>query len=54
VKTKAEKRNQARKMAESVKASKKAARLAKGSPMTNAASRKGKSMVPQSKTPKKR
>jgi hypothetical protein len=51
MKTKAEKRNQARKQAESIKAARKSARQAKGhQDLSFSGKKKGKSMVPQSKS----
>ncbi|MTB49463.1 hypothetical protein [Lewinella sp. W8] len=51
MKTKVEKRNQARKQAEAIKAARKSVRQAKGQQDNNSsAKKKGKSMVPQSKS----
>jgi hypothetical protein len=51
MKTKAEKRNQARKQAESIKAARKSARQVKGhQDLSFSGKKKGKSMVPQSKS----
>ena len=55
VKTKTEKRNDARKQAEAQKAARKAMRQAKGNLiMGGGAAKKGKSIVPQSKTRKQK
>lgn len=52
MKTKSEKRNEARKNAEAVKASRKAARMSKGSLAPQPGRSKGKSLVPQVKKKK--
>lgn len=50
MKTKVEKRNQARKQAEAIKAARKSVRQGKGQQDNNSSVKKGKSMVPQSKS----